>query len=442
MCGVIVLGLVGGCGDDGGDGLVDGFTTAEWDKIMELGPIGAAPPDSTNRFADAAAAAAYGQRVFFDKGYAGPLTVGDDGGNGALGALGETGKVACASCHIPSSWFMDTRSIPNATSVGAGWTPRNAPSMVNVAFYDWFGWGGKQDSLWMQGSTSHESADNTAGNRLAYVHLLYQKYRADYDAIFPVPLDAALDPLAADAARFPSRGKPKATAADPDGAWEMMASGDRLIVNTIISNTGKALAAYERTLISGNAPLDRYIGGDHAALTAAGKRGLKLFIGKAGCVECHAGVALTDNRFHCTGVLQAGGLHVPAMDRGRFDDLTRVLSGTFNGAGAFSDDPVAGMAKLAGLAQTDADLGHFRTKGLRNVATTGPYFHHGALTTLEEVVEFYDRGGDPDGFAGTKDPLMVELNLTAAEKADLVAFLGALTGDEIPAALRTDTSAP
>lgn len=431
------------CGDDGGDGeLIDGFTAAEWDTIMTLGPIGAPPPDTTNRFADDAAAAAFGQRVFFDKSYSGPLTVAADGTNGGLGAVGETGKVACASCHLPSTWFMDTRSNPNATSLGAGWTPRNAPSMVDVAFYAWYGWGGKQDSLWMQGSTSHESADNTAGNRLAYVHLLYAKYRADYDAIFPVPLDAALDPGAADADRFPPSGKPKATAADPDGPWEMMTAEDRLIVNTIISNTGKALAAYERRLVSGNAPIDRYAGGDHAALDTAAKRGLKLFIGKAGCVECHGGVALTNNRFHCTGVLQAVGDHVPATDTGRYDDLTRILSSSFNGAGAFSDDPAAGMAKLAGLAQIETDQGRFRTKGLRNVANTAPYMHNGSLATLEDVVEFYDRGGDDAGFTGEKDPLIVPLNLTSAEKADLVEFLKALTGDEIPLALRTDTSAP
>ena len=432
----------GGDGGDGGTGLVDGFTAAEWAKIRTLGPIGAPPPDTTNRFADDAAAATFGQRIFFEHGYSGPLQVGDDGQNGSLGAMGETGKVACASCHIPSSWFMDSRSNPDATSIGARWTPRNAPSMVNVAFYDWFGWGGKQDSMWMQGSTSHESADNTAGNRLAYAHLLYAKYRADYDAIFPVPLDAALDPSAPDAARFPPSGKPKATAADPDGPWELMTSDDRAIVNTIISNTGKALAAYERKLVSGNAPIDRYAGGDYTALDASARRGLKLFIGKAGCIECHAGVALTDNAFHCTGVLQAIGTNVPATDTGRYDDVTRVLTSSFNGAGAFSDDAAAGAAKLAGLAQNDADQGRFRTKALRNVAETAPYMHNGSLTTLEEVVELYDRGGEDNGFTGMKDPLMVPLNLSSAEKTDLVEFLKALTGDEIPEALRTDTSAP
>jgi cytochrome c peroxidase len=436
------LGACGDDGGDGGDGLVDGFTPAEWDTIMTFGPIGAAPPDPTNRFADDAAAAAYGQRIFFDHDYSGPLVVGDDGTNGGLGAVGATGTVACVSCHMPDSWFMDTRSNPNVTSLGARWTPRNAPSLVNAAFYDWFGWGGKQDSLWMQAATSHESADNTAGNRLAYAHLIYAKYRADYDAIFPVPLDPALDPAHPDAARFPPSGKPKANAADPDGPWELMASGDRLIINTIIANTGKSIAAYERKLVSGNAPIDRYAAGDHGALTAAAKRGLELFIGKAGCDACHSGLAFTDNAFHCTGVLQAVGTNVPATDTGRFDDVTRVLTGTFNGAGAFSDDQAAGMAKLDGLVQEDMLQGRFRTKALRNVATTGPYMHNGSLATLEEVVEFYDRGGDESGFSGMKDPLMVRLNLTTAEKADLVEFLRALTGEEIPQALRTDTSAP
>jgi len=129
-------------------------------------------------------------------------------------------------------------------------------------------------------------------------------------------------------------------------------------------------------------------------------------------------------------------------DTGRFDDVARVLSSSFNGAGAFSDDRVAGMAKLDGLVQAEPERGRFRTKGLRNVATTAPYMHNGKLATLEDVVEFYDRGGDPSGFSGVKDPLVVPLNLSAGEKADLVELLKALSGAEIPAALRADTSAP
>jgi cytochrome c peroxidase len=314
--------------------------------------------------------------------------------------------------------------------------------MVNVAYYKWFGWAGKQDSLWMQGSTSHESKDNTAGNRLQYVHILYSKYRQDYDAIFPVPLDPALDPAAPDASRFPPSGKPKAASTDPDGPWELMTEADRQIVNTIISNVGKALHAYERLLVSANAPFDRYVNGELAALTAAQKRGLKLFIGKAACVSCHNTPSFADNKFYDTGVLQQVGVNVPATDTGRFDDLPKVLTGTFNGASRYSDDPAAGMMKLAGLAPSDTDKGRFRTKSLRNVAMTAPYFHNGSMKTLQDVVHFYNHAGSASGFSGQKDPTIVSLNLTSMEEADLVEFLKSLTGDPIPAALRMDTSAP
>ena len=295
----------------------DGFTQEERAAIGKLGPLGPPDADPTNQYADSQKAAALGQRIFFDKSYSGPLTVGDDGTNGALGSLGERGKVACASCHNPEAWFCDTRSVPSATSLGTAWTARNAPSMVNVAYYEWFGWGGKQDSLWMQGATSHESKDNTAGNRLQYVHILYKKYQKDYDALFPVPLDPALDPNAPDASRFPAAGKPKSLPTDPDGAWEQMAEADQRIVNTIISNVGKALAAYERRLVSLNAPIDRYIQGSVGALTPAMKRGLKLFIGKAACVSCHAGPGFSDNEFHNTGVAQAVGAGVAGDQDGR-----------------------------------------------------------------------------------------------------------------------------
>src|SRR6185295_6684350 len=201
--------------------------------------------------------------------------------------------------------------------------------------------------------------------------------------LFTVPLDPALDPLAPDAARFPAQGKPKSGTA-PDGPWEAMAAADRDIINQIAANAGKAIEAYERLLVSGNAPIDRYIGGDHAALSPAAKRGLALFIGKAACVDCHSGPTFSDQGFHNTGVPQVG-TNLPRVDTGRLDDIARTLSGTtFNGAGKFSDDQAAGMAKLAPLVVTDDLRGKFRTSPLRQIARTGPYMHNGSLATLED----------------------------------------------------------
>src|SRR5262249_9428754 len=215
---------------------------------------------------------------------------------------------------------------------------------------------------------------------------------------------------------------------------------DQLIVNRILANFGKATEAYERLLISRGAPFDRFVAGDGAAISAQAKHGAKLFVGKAGCVACHSGPDFTDNLFHNLGVPQTGP-NVPVEDKGRFTAIPGLSSNPFSGAGQFSDSPSDGRAKLAGLMQTQSDHGAFRTAGLRNIAQTAPYMHTGGFATLADVIEFYDQGGGTSDF-GTKDPLMRPLGLSAGEKADLVSFLQALSGEPIPDALRQDTSAP
>src|SRR5262249_10897205 len=156
--------------------MVDVFTEEEFDQIRKLGPLGDVPPDSTNRYADDQAAAVFGQRLFFEKSYSNKLTIADP----ALGVPtitgNDTGQIACASCHDVTNYYTDTRSHPNGTSLGVTWTTRNAPTLVNVAFYQWMSWGGKEDSLWYQGANGCESAVNFGGNRLQYAHMLYQKY--------------------------------------------------------------------------------------------------------------------------------------------------------------------------------------------------------------------------------------------------------------------------
>ncbi len=420
-----------------GSGDTDAFTDEEFALIATLGPLPAPPPSPTNKYADDPRAAAFGQRLFFEKGFAKALTVAGSG----LGNVGDTGKVACVSCHDPAAYYSDSRSRPAMTSVGVSWTQRNTPTLVNSVYQGWGSWGGKDDNPWFQGANASESGANFGGNRLQFAHLIYRKYRADYDALFPVPLDPALDPMAPDAARFPANGKPKASGA-ADGPWELMAEADRRVVNEILANTGKAFEAYERRLISRDAPLDRYIAGDFTALSPAAKRGLGLFIGKAACIDCHAGPTFSDGKFHATGVPQTAAPTAARVDTGRFEDLGRTLSNTFNGAGEYSDDRAAGAAKLAGLEVTDELKGVFYTKGLRHIDRTFPYMHNGSLATLEDVVAFYDRGGGATDFAGDKDPAMVPLHLSVDEQADLVAFLRALTGEPPPDELAVDTAMP
>jgi cytochrome c peroxidase len=153
---------------------------------------------------------------------------------------------------------------------------------------------------------------------------------------------------------------------------------------------GRALATFVRSLLSGDSPADRFGVGDSLALTPAAIRGRALFLARANCTACHTGPYLTDERFHNTGVSWGRG------DAGR-ETVTR--------------DP--------------ADRGRFRTPSLRDVELTAPYMHDGSVRTLEEVVEFYDRGG---GQNPSLDHRIRPLGLTPQERADLVAFLRALTG--------------
>jgi cytochrome c peroxidase len=151
----------------------------------------------------------------------------------------------------------------------------------------------------------------------------------------------------------------------------------------------RALASYVRTILSGNSPYDRYVQGDRDALTSEQKLGLQIFRGKAGCGSCHLGPNLTDERFHNTGIGTAD-------EPGHF---------------ATSRDP--------------GDRGAFKTPSLRDVARTPPYMHDGSLATLGEVIDYYDKGGRANANLDTE---IRKLQLSAAEKKALVAFLQALNG--------------
>jgi cytochrome c peroxidase len=160
-----------------------------------------------------------------------------------------------------------------------------------------------------------------------------------------------------------------------------------------LDSVTKAVAAFERTLITPDSRFDRYTMGDKNALSDAEKRGLILFIGKAACSECHNGPNFTDNKYHNLGIAPA---HGNPEDVGRF---------------AVTKNP--------------EDRNAFKTPTLRNIALTAPYMHDGSSATLEDVVELYDRGG---GDVPNKSKLIYELNLTPQEKADLVAFMKSLNG--------------
>jgi len=402
----------------------DALTAVEEAQLAKLSPLGPLPPDPTNAVADDVRAARLGQMLFFDEALSGPLLV-----DSALGKAGEPAKVSCATCHGGPA-LDDQHSRPNHVSIGTGVGIRNSPPLVNAAYYRWSNWGGRFDSQWSLVLGAIENPEVMNGTRLAVVRTVFAKYRAEYDALFPAPLDPALDPAAPDAARFPTTARPKAAQA-ADGAWEAMAASDRELVDRSYANIGKAIAAYLRLLVARNAPFDRYVAGDRTAISAASRRGARLYL--AHCKSCHGGPHLQDNGFHAIGVAQFGA-HVPATDLGRFGDVPPLLASRFAGWGPHSDAKTP-----SALAQEPVQRGQFRTPTLRNVAVTAPYMHAGQFATLAAVVAFYNiGGGNVDGV--DKDREMKPLGLTPTQQADLVEWMGTLTDTAVPPQLLVDTA--
>ncbi len=155
----------------------------------------------------------------------------------------------------------------------------------------------------------------------------------------------------------------------------------------------RALASFIRSILSGDSPFDRFVNGDRDALSPEQQAGLQLFRGKANCVTCHVGPNFTDERFHNTGI---------AWHDGRFQD----------------------QGRFAVTAKAD-DQGAFKTPTLREIARTAPYMHDGSLPTLDDVVEYYDRGGNRNAYL---DPELHPLRLASSDKHALVAFLRSLSG--------------
>lgn len=374
---------------------VDIFTEREWAVIQRLSPLPEAPPPNpTNRVADNPDAARLGQMFFFDARFS------------------KDGTVACATCHSPFHGFADVE----ATSLGAGRGTRNAPTLLNAAYNKWQFWDGRADTLWAQALSALEGEKEQAGTRLQYAHLIKQHYEAGYETVFG-PL-----PKLEDATRFPSDGKPD------DPAFDSMTEADQRAVNTIFANIGKAIEAYERRLISRNAPFDRYVAGDVTAISLEAKRGLKTFIGKGVCILCHDTPSFTDNEFHNLGVPQ-GTL---PDDTGRYAGIPSLLADPFNGGGIYSDDTDIATRILNFLEPTPQHQGEFKTPTLRNVALTPPYFHTGEFPTLASVIEFNNVGGASGDFVGRREGTIEPLHLTEQEKDDLVEFLKTLTGELPP----------
>jgi cytochrome c peroxidase len=381
-----------------------------------------APADPTNRFADDARAAALGKKLFFDKRFSGPLL--DDANNGdpgTLGLKGETGKVACASCHIPEAGFLDTRSPRQQISLGSSWTRRRAPSLLNVAQSSFLMWDGRRDTAFSQVFTPIEDPIELNSSRLFAAQQIERLYKAEYEQIF-----GAMPSLAG----FPALAPNDAGCADlpmdaPHGTCTKPGSDDEAVTQIVV-NMGKAIQAFTRKITCGRSRFDQWMDGQADALTPEEQAGAQIFVGKGACVSCHSGPFLSDQHFHNVGLAPQFTFFI-----GTFDDpgasvgLAAMLKDPLNAKGKFSDGDDGRDAMVP--ADLSAVVGAFKTPSLRCVDMRPSFTHTGQYRSLEDVVLFFDKGGHPSGYLGNSENQA--RNLTADERASLVAFLRALTGD-------------
>lgn len=267
--------------------------------------------------------------------------------------LSGSGVISCATCHNPALGWSD--ALPKGLGHMGGRLGRHTPTIINVAYGEPYFWDGRAATLEDQAKgplTSAAEMNMPAGVAIERLESI-PGYVAAFDRAFP-GRGVTLDTFAA------------------------------------------AVASYERTVVSGTAPFDKWVAGDEQAVSEAAKRGFVLFNGKANCATCHSGWRMSDDGFHDIGV--------PGTDRGR-----------------------------AAIAPGIVQLEHaFKTPTLRNINQRAPYMHDGSMPTLAAVIDHYDHGFEQ---RASLDSQMHPLNLTSAEKTDLLAFLDTLTSVDAPAVL-------
>lgn len=285
------------------------------------------------------------------------------------------GTVSCATCHNPFKGWTDAMSVSIGIKGQTG--GRSAPTVLNTVYGRTLFWDGRAPSLEAQSQGPPQNPiemGNQTYKQIVDRLRAISGYREQFQKVFGT--DVTLDGIA------------------------------------------KAIASFERaTALSGNSKYDKYTRGDLKALSESEKRGMVLFglrldsgdefktdavLQKANCTACHAGFNFSDEQFHNLGV---------GWDANKKD---------FKDKGRWAISPIG--------AKNNAELGAFKTPTVRDVTRTAPYMHDGSLRTLEAVMDHYDKGGDANPFL---DKDMKKLNLTAQEKADVIAFMKALTGDEV-----------
>lgn len=364
------------------------FDAGERAIIESLGPW---PPaierDASNRLSGREEAIAFGAVLFDEPRFSG------------------NGQVSCRTCHDPAKGWGDGMPV----STGLQRVDRNAPGLMNVALHRWFGWDGASDSLWSATLRPFLDAREMGGS-IAKTATVIRK-------------DATL-----------SRCFAKATGEDAAALDD----------EAVFVAAGKALAAFQETLISPRTPFDDFrdalLAGKASGYPEAARRGLKIFIGSGNCVMCHTGPAFTNGEFHDIGLpfFMASG----RPDPGRYEGIKRVKTSPFNLLSRYNDDPEqAGAFAVRHVDLQHRNWGEFMTPGLRNLAQTAPYMHDGSLTSLRDVIRHYSEL-DMDRLHENGEAILRPLGLSEDQAGDLEAFLLSLSPTTLPgqtATKRCDT---
>ena len=326
-----------------------------------------------------------GRRLFFDR------------------RLSHNETFSCAICHVPEQGFT-SNELATAVGIEGRSVRRNSPTLLNVAYVERLFHDGRESRLenqiWGPLLARNEMGNPSVGAVLDRVGTL-----PDYPKLFE--------------RAFPGRG---------------------ISVETL----GMALASYERTLVSGSAPFDRWQAGEGGALSPAARRGFELFAGRAACTGCHPldSPLLSDGAFHNTGVGHAASM-APSTTRASGRQRVQVAPGAFleveRSIIASVSAPRAADLGRYEITGDPQDRWRYRTPTLRNVALTAPYMHDGSLSSLSDVADFYDGGGVPNEGL---DPRIRPLGLSKRERRDLVAFLESLTGDDVGVLVSDAFAAP
>jgi cytochrome c peroxidase len=486
----LLLAMAVGCGADADELFCDDpaclFTPEEWSRLATLSPLPKPPLDHSNRYADDLAAQALGRAFYFDPRFSGVATLVDAVGrpvSQARAPFGEPIGISCATCHDPTLGGGDATSVPRTVSIGAGWYDVNGQQTLNAAHFGLLYWNGRSDSLWSQAAAVAESKVSMNGSRLNTFWVVLASYRDAYNGVFGAT-SGSLSPLGAvDAASIPLEGRPG------DPRFDNLTIEDKELVTRVFVNWAKAIAAYETTLVSRHSPFDAFVadGRDSTWISPAAKRGARLFVGKASCIDCHDTPLLSDGEFHDVGVPQKGD-HVPTVADCLAGNAACDCTPGAEGASCLPAGAWAGLQKLAANVDTTDAIGQrvinfnnfrrdsvwsdsvegaptelykpptdvrlkgaWRTPSLRDVALTPPYMHDGVYATLTEVVRHYDSGGEgPSPFLlppcaavddgkpctspGAPAPApavqLKPLRLSERDISDLVEFLLTLTSRE------------